>query len=77
MPPNCESAVSFEASERLATPLRIATRFGVMSFLGTVTVFGTPNDVTLAELALEMLFPADDRTAEIAKAMVEEQRVLG
>jgi hypothetical protein len=76
-PPNCESAVSFEASERLATPLRIATRFGVMSFLGTVTVFGTPNDVTLAELALEMLFPADDRTAEIAKAMVEEQRVLG
>jgi hypothetical protein len=26
---------------------------------------------------LEMLFPADDRTAEIAKAMVEEQRVLG
>jgi transcriptional regulator with XRE-family HTH domain len=76
-PPDCESAVGFEASERLATPLRIATRFGVMSFLGTVTVFGTPNDVTLAELALEMLFPADDRTAEIAKAMVEEQRVLG
>ena len=52
---------------------RIATRLGVMSFLGTVTVFGTPNDVTLSELALEMLFPADERTAEIAKAMVEEQ----
>ena len=51
--------------------------FGVMSFLGTVTVFGTPNDVTLSELALEMLFPADDRTAEIAKAMVEESRALG
>jgi hypothetical protein len=33
-----------------------------------------PNDVTLAELALEMLFPADDRTAEFAKATVEEQR---
>ena len=60
------------AAERLATPLRIATRFGVMSFLGTVTVFGTPNDVTLSELALEMLFPADEKTAEIAKAMVEE-----
>ena len=25
----------------------VATRLGVMSFLGTVTVFGTPNDVTL------------------------------
>ena len=34
-----------------------------MSFLSTVTVFGTPNDVTLSELALEMLFPADDETA--------------
>jgi transcriptional regulator with XRE-family HTH domain len=56
----------FESAERLATPLRIATRFGVMSFLSTVTVFGTANDVTLAELALEMLFPADDQTAEIA-----------
>ena len=39
----------------------IATRFGVMSFLGTVTVFGTPNDVTLSELALEMLFPGRRR----------------
>ncbi len=44
-----------------------------MSFLSTVTVFGTPNDVTLSELGLEMLFPADDRTAEIAKAMVAER----
>ena len=44
-----------------------------MSFLGTVTVFGTPNDVTLSELALEILFPADDATARIAHAMVEEQ----
>ena len=76
-PPNSEGVAVFDATERLATPLRVATRFGIMSFLGTVTVFGTPNDVTLSELALEMLFPADDRTAEIAKAMVEEQRALG
>ncbi len=75
-PPSSEAHGGFEACERLATPLRVATRFGVMSFLSTVTVFGTPNDVTLAELALEMLFPADDETAEIAKAMVEEQRAL-
>ena len=60
-PPESEPAESFGAAERLATPLRVATRLGVMSFLGTVTVFGTPNDVTLSELALEMLFPADDR----------------
>jgi transcriptional regulator with XRE-family HTH domain len=76
-PSGSESAASLEASDRFATPLKIATRFGVMSFLGTVTVFGTPHDVTLSELALEMLFPADDRTAEIAKAMVAESGALG
>jgi transcriptional regulator with XRE-family HTH domain len=76
-PSGSESAAGLEASERFATPLKIATRFGVMSFLGTVTVFGTPHDVTLSELALEMLFPADDRTAEIAKAMVAEGGALG
>jgi hypothetical protein len=43
-----------------------------VSFLSTVTVFGTANDVTLAELALEMLFPADDETVEIAARMAAE-----
>jgi transcriptional regulator with XRE-family HTH domain len=71
-PRESEPAGVFAAADRLATPLRVATRFGVMSFLGTVTVFGTPNDVTLSELALEMLFPADDATARIARAMVDE-----
>jgi transcriptional regulator with XRE-family HTH domain len=76
VPPHSEPAAGFEASQRLATPLRIATRLGTMSFLNTVTVFGTPNDVTLAELALEMLFPADARTIEIARTMVREQPQL-
>jgi transcriptional regulator with XRE-family HTH domain len=73
VPADTEKPASPEPSWPLATPLRIATRFGTMSFLNTVTVFGTPNDVTLAELALEMLFPADGQTAEIAKSMVQEQ----
>jgi hypothetical protein len=73
IPLNSEAPENFQDSQRLATPLRIATRLGIVSFLNTVTVFGTPNDVTLAELALEMLFPADDQTVEIAKSMVQEQ----
>ena len=73
VPPNCEPPGGFEAAQRLATPLRIATRLGTMSFLNTVTVFGTPNDVTLAELALEMLFPADAATVEVARRRVQEQ----
>ena len=75
-PPGAPAAEPFDAAQRLATPLRIATRFGTMSFLNTVTVFGTPNDVTLAELALEMLFPADAQTVAIAAAMMREEKAL-
>ena len=68
-PPGSGDTVGFEDSERLATPLRLTTRFGTLSFLNTVTVFGTASDITLAELALEMLFPADDQTIEIVNLM--------
>ena len=47
----------------VAIPLRLASRLGELSFLSTVTVFGTPIDVTLSEIALEMLYPADAATA--------------
>lgn len=72
VPLGSEPPGGLEAAQRLATPLRVSTRFGTVSFLNTLTVFGTPNDVTLAELALEMLFPADDSTIEIVKQMVGE-----
>jgi transcriptional regulator with XRE-family HTH domain len=76
IPPGSESFESFEAAQHLATPLRIATRLGTVAFFNTVTVFGTPNDVTLAELALEMLFPADDKTIEIVGTMVRETNMV-
>jgi transcriptional regulator with XRE-family HTH domain len=47
----------------VAVPFRIATSLGVLSFLSTTTVFGTPLDVTLSELALELFFAADAATA--------------
>ena len=56
-----------DGSQLLAIPIKIATDFGVMSFLGTTTVFGTPTEVTLSELALEMWFPADAETAADAE----------
>ena len=59
--------------QRYATPLQIETRLGTVSFLNTTTVFGTPTEVTLSELALEMLFPADPATIAIVRAMVEEE----
>lgn len=45
-------------------PLRLVTDGGVLSFFSTTTVFGTPVDVTLSELAIEAFFPADDATAQ-------------
>jgi hypothetical protein len=44
-------------------PFRIKTGAGVLSFFSMTTVFGTPIDVVLSELALELFFPADDDTA--------------
>ena len=49
-------------SHTLAIPFRIQTRLGPLSFFSTVTVFGTPVDVTVSEIALEMLYPADRET---------------
>ena len=45
-------------------PLQLESESGVLSFISTTTVFGTPVDVTLAEIALECFFPADAGTAE-------------
>jgi transcriptional regulator with XRE-family HTH domain len=44
-------------------PLRLRTDAGILSFISTTTVFGTPMDITLSELALETFFPADAATA--------------
>lgn len=46
-------------------PFQIESKFGVLSFISTVTVFGTPIDVTVSEIALETFFPADEKTKEI------------
>ena len=46
----------------VAVPLRLRTHGGVLSFLSTVTVFGTAVDITLAELSIEAFFPEDEAT---------------
>ena len=57
------TAAAAPAEPALVVPLVIDTRIGRLSFVSTTTVFGTPVDVTLAELALESFFPADAATA--------------
>jgi hypothetical protein len=60
-----------QAASGVVVPLRLNTPAGSLSFLSTTTVFGTPIDITLSELALETFFPADAATAEALRAMVK------
>jgi transcriptional regulator with XRE-family HTH domain len=53
----------------IIVPLQLKTERGVLSFLSTTTVFGTPVDITLSEIALETFFPADAETAAALRAM--------
>ena len=55
-----------------AVPFRLATDAGVLSFISTITVFGTPVDVTLSELALESFFPADPATAATLRTLAQQ-----
>ncbi|MFC5583944.1 helix-turn-helix domain-containing protein [Nitratireductor kimnyeongensis] len=50
-------------TDMIAVPLRLRLRTTELSFITTTTVFGTPLDVTLSELAIESFFPADPETA--------------
>lgn len=55
----------------MVVPLQIDSPAGVLSLFGTTTVFGTPVDVTLSELALETFFPADAATATALRTLYE------
>jgi transcriptional regulator with XRE-family HTH domain len=53
----------------IAVPFRLRAGEGVLSFLSTTTVFGTPIEVTLAKLAPESFFPADAATADAVRRL--------
>jgi transcriptional regulator with XRE-family HTH domain len=57
--------------EDLVIPLRLRTGMGTLSFFSTTTVFGTANDVTLSELAIESFFPADHATAKTLRQAMD------
>ena len=51
------------AAAGILLPLELAMGGRTLSFLSTVTTFGTAADVTLAELTVEAFYPADAETA--------------
>ncbi len=51
----------------LLVPLELVVSGTRLAFFSTVSVFGTPVDITLSEIVLECLFPADQATAEFMR----------
>lgn len=49
----------------VAVPLVLRAGGAELSFLSTTTMFGTPIDITLSELAIEAFLPADAATARL------------
>jgi transcriptional regulator with XRE-family HTH domain len=49
--------------------LRLRTALGELALFSTITVFGTPVDVTLSEMALESFYPADPASAALLRKM--------
>ncbi|MEV0255709.1 helix-turn-helix transcriptional regulator [Streptomyces sp. NPDC050732] len=62
---------AFEAGAEVpyfALPLRIEHDGHVLSFISSISTFNTPMDVTVAELAIETLLPADPATSKYLQA---------
>ena len=53
----------------IAVPLVLDTVVGRIAFVSTVTIFGTPVDVTLSELAIEAFYPADRESADLLRGL--------
>jgi hypothetical protein len=65
-----ETSHHVEATPQLYVPLVLqGPDGGEMRFFSTIATFGTALDITLAELAVESFFPADEQTSATLRAM--------
>lgn len=53
-----------EPMHEIVIPMRLRSANGMLSFISTTTVFGSPLEVSLSELAIEAFYPADAATAD-------------
>ena len=56
-------------------PLCLRAGERVLRFISTTTVFGSPREVSLSELAIEAFFPADAQTAEFLGRSWERRKL--
>ncbi|NKE47658.1 helix-turn-helix transcriptional regulator [Roseomonas frigidaquae] len=67
-PPSAPSSPGL-APGGVVVPLLLDSAAGRLALLSTTTVFGTPVEVTLSELAIEAFYPADAETAARLRAL--------
>jgi transcriptional regulator with XRE-family HTH domain len=59
----------------VAIPFCIRSERGLLTFFTTTTMFGSPVDITLSELAVECFYPADAATAQIVRETAAAENV--
>ncbi|WP_405451958.1 helix-turn-helix transcriptional regulator [Streptomyces achromogenes] len=69
VPPKEPGAEPEEPVPYFALPLRVEHAGRILSFISSISTFNTPMDITVAELAVETLLPADRATAEHLRAL--------
>ncbi len=74
MPPTAKGAENTPPADAgalsgLVVPLLLRTEIGTLRFVSTTTVFGTPVEVTLSELAIETLLPDDAATGHALRQL--------
>lgn len=67
--PAPEEAAQHVDTNAFVVPFKLVTECGTLAFFSTTTVFGTPVDITLSELAVEAFYPADPATADALRVL--------
>lgn len=65
-----EPEVELPGPGDIFTTLRLRHEQGELVFFSTVATFGTPLDLTLAELVIESFYPADEFTADVLRSTI-------
>jgi transcriptional regulator with XRE-family HTH domain len=73
VPPGARNRTWNEA-DAIALPFELKLGGHILSFITTTTVFGTPHEVTLSELAIEAFYPTNAETAAAMQALAKAQR---
>jgi hypothetical protein len=61
--------VQLRSVDDVVWPLRIRYGDQELAFFTTISTFGTPLDITVAELTIELFFPADAATASFFRTV--------